>query len=84
MQKNFTIIFFSIVMAVMIFFAIVFDIKTSFLWLSIISLLMYLHITATTLCNILTTNGTSKNTEVVWQLFFIFSASISFSVFYNM
>lgn len=80
---NKTIMLFIIYIIVLAVLAFIFGFKCALLMFSIISILMYSHISITTLSNAFMGRNIDADTDAFWKLFFILCCSIGFSIFFT-
>lgn len=79
---NKTIILFIIYFIILVVLTITLGFKCALLMFSIISVLMYSHISITTLSNAFMGRNIDADTDAFWKLFFILCSSIGFAIFF--
>ena len=75
-------IFYTISLAILIVMGII-SYKAFILFVSITSLLMYLHLTITTLSNALVARDFDSKGDLFWKLLFMTISAIGFSVYFT-
>ena len=75
-------IFYTIYVAILIVMAII-SYKAFILFVSITSLLMYLHLTITTLSNALVARDFDSKGDLFWKLLFMTISAIGFSIYFT-
>ena len=75
-------IFYTISLAILIVMCII-SYKAFILFVSITSLLMYLHLTVTTLSNALVARDFDSKGDLFWKLLFMTISAIGFSIYFT-
>ena len=65
-----------------VYMAVLNDCKGLFIGYGIFSLLMYVNVATTTICNALTTRVVDKKGDIFWKLYFIIMTSLSFGAYF--
>ena len=81
-MKHINKIFYIVSLVILIVMGII-SCKTFILFVSITSLLMYLHLTVTTLSNALVARDFDSKGDLFWKLLFMTISAIGFSIYFT-
>lgn len=82
MKKSVISLIFFLLPIILAFVIGSFSCKAALLFYSLYSVGMYIHLTVTTLGNAFLAREINIGVDLFWKMFFMFSASICFAIFY--
>ena len=83
MKKHFGKILFGIILLMGIIFWVCVDFQSMTFFIGTFSLLMFINISTTTLCNVLVGREIPTENDVFWKVFFILTSSICYSLYFT-
>lgn len=83
MKEKFGIILLGTVMAICILLWCITGLGSMLLFVSTLSLMLFVHISFTTLCNALVGREFSAGYDLFWKLFFMITACVGYSIYFS-